>query len=157
MMANKPWVFMLISLFILSSLSTAAVPAKPEDSHPNKQNALGGEAGGEWYNLYTKTVFFFVQREIQDEFVTPPECKELRVEAVMSDYFTGESVIFIKSEGHQGSHTQWDTGIYFLGYFIWPRVRYFYEYMFDPGLQEVKIWAAGAFGSVTYWVNGTSG
>ena len=133
-MANKPWVFMLISLFILSSLSTAAVPAKPEDSHPNKQNALGGEAGGEWYNLYTKTVFFFVQREIQDEFV-----------------------IFIKSEGHQGSHTQWDTGIYFLGYFIWPRVRYFYEYMFDPGLQEVKIWAAGAFGSVTYWVNGTSG
>ena len=90
------------------------------------------------------------QREIEDEFVTPPGCKELRVEAVAGDYFTGESWLLAKSEGQIGNHTRWGTGIYFLGHFVWPRLRVFHESWFVPGRQTVRISAFGGFGSVTY-------
>lgn len=126
-------------------------------SRPDGKAAEDDETGDDWYNLYNRTLYFFVQREIEDEFVTPPGCKELRVEAVAGDYFTGESWLLAKSEGQIGNHTRWGTGIYFLGHFVWPRLRVFHESWFVPGRQTVRISAFGGFGSVTYWVNGTSG
>ena len=48
------------------------------------------------YNLYTKTIFFFGEKTIHDNFTTPPDCKKIGVSARVGEYFTGYAGIWIK-------------------------------------------------------------
>ncbi len=133
----------IISLLLLPSLISAS------------QNEKSEMACNQHYTVYKRTFLVFGARYIFGVFTTPPDCKELKVEAKVGPYFTGNAGIFIKSEGHKGHHTIWGTGYYILGRFVWPSLRYFYEDWFDPGKQIFEIKAIG-FGWVTFWVNGTS-
>ena len=110
------------------------------------------------YNLYKRTVIIFGKLHIKDTFTTPQDCKNLSISAKVGPYSTVDSTIYIGSDGwplEVGGHTIWGTGWYILGNFIWPDLRVFYDHWFVPGLQYVEI-GIDYFGSVTFWVNGSS-
>ncbi|HDN51454.1 MAG TPA: hypothetical protein ENG06_06760 [Thermoplasmatales archaeon] len=148
-MKNKIIVVMLISFLLLPSF----ISANKGKTEGNENEILSHQC----YNVYTRTFFVFGLRNIYDSFGTLLDCKELSVNAKTGFYFTGEAVIYIKSEEYHRDveHTIWGTGWYIYGRFVYPQLRYFESDWFVPGNQHVKIGATG-FGTVTFWVNDSS-
>ncbi|RLF47812.1 MAG: hypothetical protein DRN29_01515 [Thermoplasmata archaeon] len=103
---KKTVAIIIISLLLLPSFISASQNEKSNEYKECKQH----------YTVYKRTFLVLGIRDIRGIFTTPSDCKELKVEAKVGPYFTGQATIYIRNEGdpRHAYHTIWGTGYYIL-------------------------------------------
>jgi len=141
MMANKPWVFMLVGLFILGGLSMTAVSEGAKESQP---------ADGDNVIFSRDYVIFGMRPWINEQFSTSPDCESVRLNVTIGPMLTGSFGVYIYSVDSEWDtdHTIYGSPFCIFGNPILGTGGYYYtHYRFAPGEQIIQVGSSFCFGT----------
>ena len=142
MMVNKLWAFMLVGLFIVSGLSTAAV----SEGAKGRQQADGDDV------IFSRDYVIIGMRPWawSESFTTSPDCELVRLNVTFGPMLTGSFGVYIRSVDSEWDthHTIYGSPFQIFGFPILGTGGYYYtHYRFTPGKQIIQVGSSFCFGT----------